>query len=430
MQRFSIFLLLALSATFCFQQRSLAQSPKSPKETAQAEKPKPEDVLRRMSDYLGKLPAFACRMEASLDIKAEKEDLFQQVTKMTARLERPNRLALIVDDGKMGMTVVSDGKQLTQYLPPLNRYAVSEVPATYAEMTDVGVRLKPTILGSQGSLIPTGGDDFYKSLIAGVISSKYIGAEKIGEVLCHHVQFIEKHLDWDVWIEDGKRPVVEKFVLDTSKQYPGEKVSITYTVKFSDWNVAPKFKDADFALKLPATAEKVDELIDPDPPHPLLGKPAPLFKTTDVNGHPFDLKNQVGKNVILLDFWQTTCGPCMMLMPELEELAKKFGDRGFVYRAVNAGEDTEMIKQFLAATKMQAPIVVDTEAEATRAYSVEGFPTTVLIGKDGKVQVVNAGYSESLSGEISRDIEALLAGKDLAAEELGKRKKGNKQPPK
>ena len=45
---------------------------------------------------------------------------------MTARLQRPNRLALIVDEGKMGLTIVSDGKQLTQYLPVLKRYAVQQ----------------------------------------------------------------------------------------------------------------------------------------------------------------------------------------------------------------------------------------------------------------------------------------------------------------
>ena len=168
MQRLGTYLLLALLATFCLAQHSLAQPAKPSTEPAKADKAKPEDVLRQMSDYLGKLPAFSCRMEAKLEIKPEKEDPIQEVTKMTARLERPNRLALIVEEGKMGLTIVSDGKQLTQFLSVLKRYTVSEAPADYASMTDVGVPLKPTILGTQGSLIPTGGDDYYKHLIANV----------------------------------------------------------------------------------------------------------------------------------------------------------------------------------------------------------------------------------------------------------------------
>jgi thiol-disulfide isomerase/thioredoxin len=429
MRRLTIFLVFALLATFCIERQSLAETTNKPgKEASQGEKPKPEDLLKQMADYLGGLPAFACRIESSLDIKAEGQDPMQEVTKMTARLERPNRLALIVDEGKMGLTIVSDGKQLTQFLPVLNRYAVNEAPGNFAPMNDVGVPLKPTILGAQTWLIPTGGDDYYKQLVANVESSKYLGTEKAGGVLCHHLRFIEKRFDWDVWIEDGKRPVVEKVLVDLSKQFADEKATITYTVTFSDWNVAPKFKEGDFTFKPPATAEQVDQLIEPEPPHPLLGKPAPEFKTVDLDGHPFDLKSKLGKDVIMLDFWSTSCGPCVMLMPDLEAVAKKFADRGVVYRAINGGEDAESIKAFLEATKIKAPIVLDQELEIWRSYRVEPIPQTVLIGKDGKVQVVHLGYSEALAGEITKEIEALLAGKDLAAEELGKRKKSQKQP--
>jgi peroxiredoxin len=416
MQRLSTILSLAFLTSFFVQQQLLAQT----------DKPKPEDELRKMTDYLGGLPAFGCRIVATLDIKAEGQDPMQELTKMTARLERPNRLALIVDEGKMGLTVVSDGKQLTQLLGVLKRYVVSDAPPTYAEMTEIGVPLKPTILGTQGRLIPTGGDEYFKRIVAGVESSQFIGTEKVGGVTCHHLRFAEKRFDWDVWIEDGKWPVVQKIMLDMSKQFADEKATVTYTVAFSDWNVAPKFTAADFAFKPPADAKEVDELIEPDPPHPLLGKAAPPFKTVDVDGHPFDLKSHLGKDVILLDFWSTSCGPCIMLMPELEKLAEKFADRGFVYRAVNGGEDAASIKDFLAATKIKAPIVLDPELEIWRAYRVEPIPQTVLIGKDGKVQAVHVGYGEALAGEISQEIEALLAGKDLAGEELAKHKKPRK----
>lgn len=419
MRRFTSIFLLGFSATIFIQQQALAQ----------AEKPKPEDVLRKMADYLGNLPAFSCRMVATLDIKADGQDPMQEVTKMTARLQRPNRLALIVEEGKMGLTVVSDGKKLIQYLPVLKRYTASEAPAAYAEMTEIGVPLKPTILGAQSSLIPTGGEDYFKRLVANAESSKYIGTEKVNGVLCHHLQFVQKRFDWDIWIDDGKRPVIEKVVVDMSKQYADEKASIKYTVAFSDWNVAPKFTDADFAFKPPAGADEADELIEREPPHPLLGKPAPSFKTVDVDGHPFDLQSHLGKDVVMLDFWSTSCGPCIMLMPALEEVAQKFADRGVVYRAVNGGEDAESIKAFLQATKIKAPILLDQELEIWRAYRVEPIPQTVLIGKDGKVQVVHLGYSDRLAGEIAEQIEALLASKDLAGAELAKFNKSNKKRP-
>jgi peroxiredoxin len=410
-----VFALLSLAAVFV--QSSLAET----------EKAKPEDVLKQMADYLGKLPRYSCNLVGSLDIKVPNNEEQHEVTQMTARVERPNKLALVVTRGKMGLSLVSDGKQLTQFLPVLNRYAVSEAPASYAEMADVGVPLKPTILGAQVALVPTGGDDYVKRLVSGVESSRYIGRERVGDVAAHHLRFVEKNFDWDIWIRDGHEPVVEKVVVDLSKEFADEKATVKYAVSFSDWNVSPNFTPSDFAFKAPPTAEQVDQLIEPDPPHPLLGKPAPAFKTVDLNGKPFDLKSQLGKNVIMLDFWSTSCQPCLMLMPELEAVAEKYKDRGVIYRAVNGGEDAESLKEFVKAMKLKAPIVLDPSLEIWRAYGVEPIPQTVLIGKDGKVQVVHLGYSPALGEEIAKQVEALLAGKDLAAAELDKRKPHKKR---
>ena len=426
MRRLGTHLLLALSLAICLNQSSHAQTA-APAKNEAAAKGKAEGVLRQMSDYLGGLRAFSCQIEGAIDVKAPNEDPFKQVTKMTARLERPNRLALVVDEGQMGITIISDGKQLTQYLPVLNRYAVTEAPSTFAEMTNIGVPLKPTILGAQGALIPAGGDEYFKTLTAGVLSSKYVGTEKIGDASCHHLRFSEKGFDWDIWIEEGKRPVVHKVLVDMSKQFADEKATITYTASFSDWNVAPKFKESDFQFNAPKTAEQVDELIEREPPHPLLGKPAPAFSTVDVDGKPFDLKDHLGKDVILLDFWSTSCGPCIMLMPELEAAAEKFADKGVVYRAVNGGEDASSIKAFLQSTKIKAPVILDEQLKIWREYRVEPIPQTVLIGKDGKVHMVHLGYSPALAGEITKEIEALLAGKDLAGPELEKHNKGKKK---
>jgi peroxiredoxin len=417
MRHAALYALAVLSLAVALVQSSLAE----------AEKPKAEDVLKRMADYLGKLPAYSARLSASLDIKAPDGEEQHEFTKMTARVERPNKLSLIVNDGKMGLTLVSDGKQLAQYLGILKRYAISEAPATYAEMADVGVPLKPTILGATTSLIPTGSEDYLKQLMSGVQSSAYVGQEKIGNFNTHHLRFIEKRFDWDIWIRDGKEPVVEKLVVDMSKEYAEEKAHIGYTVSFSDWNVAPKFTASDFAFKAPAGAEQVDQLIEPEPPHPLLGKPAPAFKTVGLDGKPFDLKSQLGKNVIMLDFWSTSCQPCLMLMPELEAVAEKYKDRGVMYRAVNGGEDADSLKEFVKAMKIKAPIVLDPNLEIWRAYGVEPIPQTVLIGKDGKVQVVHLGYSPALGEQISKQVEALLAGKDLASAELAKRKSHKKR---
>jgi peroxiredoxin len=428
MRKFSCILLIAIGANAWFAWPSFGQTapPTKPTVAAKAAQVKPEDVLRQMADYLGKLPALACKVESVLEIKS-KEQNNRAVTKMTVRLARPNRLAMIVDEGVMGLTVISDGKQLVQYLPMTKRYVVKQAPADFSGMTDIGAPISITMLGMAGDVIPSSGDEFYKSLTAGVTESKYLGQEKVGEVLCHHCRFVQEEFDWDIWIEVGKRPVVHKLQPDLTKQLAGsggrfEGVKLSYIVTMSDWNVSPKFTDADFAFTPPVGAQKVETLLEEpeEPPHPLLGQPAPPFATTDVNGKPIDLKKHLGKNVVLLDFWATWCGPCVQAMPQVDEVAKKFADKGLVFYAVNVGEEAAVIKEFLTSAMLEPPVAMDAKNEISELYKVEGIPQTLLIGKDGKVQVVHVGYNGQLSKMLTKEIEDLLAGKDLASETLKK----------
>ena len=405
---------------------------------------KPEDVVRQMAEFYGKLPAFSCRIESVLEVayKGEsggkeqgdnKERDNKVATKVTARLERPNRLAFLVDAGMMGVTTVSNGKEVTQFFQPVNRYVVKEAPAGFAGMMDIGAPLPITMLGGSDGLIPTANDDFYKKIMSGVTKSLYLGQEKVGEVMCHHCRFIQEDFDWDIWIEVGKQPLVHKVVPDLAKQLAGagaqfQGANISYNVTFTDWNVAPKFTDADFQFTPPIGAEQVDSMFESqEPPHPLLGQVAPSFQTEDLAGHPIDLQKYLGKNVILLDFWATWCGPCVQAMPEVDAVAKKFADKGLVFYGVNAGEDVATIKDFLEKSKLEVPVAMDTKNEILQSYGVEGIPQTVLIGKDGKVQVVHVGFSGELGKMLTSEIEALLAGKDLAGEALAKAEEARKR---
>jgi peroxiredoxin len=107
-------------------------------------------------------------------------------------------------------------------------------------------------------------------------------------------------------------------------------------------------------------------------------------------------------------------------MPQVDGVAEKFADRGLVFYAVNVQEDAETIKEFLKTSELEVPVAMDADGQITQSYGVSGIPQTVLIGKDGKVQVVHVGFSDSLGDELSKQVEDLLAGKDLAAEALKK----------
>jgi peroxiredoxin len=432
MRKFCLSALVMVVVAVGFSRGSLGQAT-APGRTAKTKShSKADDLLKQMADYFGNLPAFSCRVESNFELKTKDRDN-KSNTKMTVRLQRPNRLALIVDDGVMGMTVISDGKELTQYLPMNKRYAVTEAPHGLEGLTDVDAELPITMLGTSDVVIPTSAAEFYRNLMDGVMKSDFLGQEKVGNVVCNHCRFIQDDFDWDIWIDAGKQPLVHKVSLDLAKQLADagpqmKDAKINYAVTFSEWNVSPKFTPADFTFTPPAGATKVDELIeDTEPPHPLLGQPAPLFTTTDANGHPIDLKKYIGKNVILLDFWATWCGPCVEAMPQVDAVAKQYAGKGLVFFGVNAGEDAATVKSFLQNSKMDIPVAMDEKKAIGPMYQVQGIPQTLLIGKDGKVQVVHVGYSPRLPKLLSKEIESLLAGKDLATEALAKAAEAEKR---
>jgi thiol-disulfide isomerase/thioredoxin len=128
-----------------------------------------------------------------------------------------------------------------------------------------------------------------------------------------------------------------------------------------------------------------------EPEHPLVGKSAPLFNTSFLDGAPFDLGQHLGKDVVVLDFWATWCGPCVASMPTLSEVSSEFRDRGVRLFAVNCAEQPEEVKDFVEQSGLELTVVMDPDGSVMRAYGADGIPQTVQIDRQGKVRFVHVG---------------------------------------
>jgi peroxiredoxin len=417
---------------FCEQPKPAADAGKTAASVDQ-DAPQPEEVLRQMADYLGGLPAFSCDVQTEIHVQAEGRDNREART-VAVRVERPNKIALVAQLGDSEVAIVSDGQQIVQFFGMVNRYVAGEAPADLAGLAASDECMGLALLGAPSAAVPTNGEAFYTALTSDVTGSEYLGTEKVGDVLCHHCRFLQEGLNWEIWIEVGKRPLVWKVVPDLSQRLAGQgnEIKVEYVVTFADWNVAQQFAAADFQFELPVDAEEVESVMEAiggreEKPHPNLGQPAPTFETVDPEGAAIDLAAHLGKDVIMLDFWATWCGPCVQAMPEVEGVVKKFADLGLVFYAVNVGEDTVTVKEFLDGNEVKPPVAMDPEGKIAGLYHAEGIPQTVLIGKDGKVQVVHVGFGPNLADVLSSEVEDLLAGKDLASEVLAKAEAAKKK---
>ena len=157
------------------------------------------------------------------------------------------------------------------------------------------------------------------------------------------------------------------------------------------------------------------KLAEPRGPHPLLAKPAPSFKLELLDGGEFDLSQQKDKNIVILDFWATWCGPCRRVMPIMEEVANEYKDKGIILVAVNLRESPQAIRSFLQKQGLHPIVALDKDGAVGYVYRAEFIPQTVIIGKEGIVQAVHVGALPNLKETLKKELNDLLAGKKLVS---------------
>jgi peroxiredoxin len=123
---------------------------------------------------------------------------------------------------------------------------------------------------------------------------------------------------------------------------------------------------------------------------PVDGAPAPDFSLIGVDGTETRLSDHRGE-VVLVNFWATWCGPCVVEMPLLQERFAALRDAGLFVVAVNNDERPDEVEAFSDNAGLSFPVLLDPGAKVQRLYRVLGYPTSVLVGRDGVILAVHMG---------------------------------------
>ncbi len=126
------------------------------------------------------------------------------------------------------------------------------------------------------------------------------------------------------------------------------------------------------------------------------GPKAPDFTLPSLDGGNVNLSDYVGKNVVLIDFWSTTCDPCMVEMPHLVELYKKYKAKGLVVLAVSLDgpESRAQVSSVVHDKGMTFPVLVDEETTVVSRYNPKKeMPFSVVIDKGGGIVSKHGGYT-------------------------------------
>lgn len=145
-------------------------------------------------------------------------------------------------------------------------------------------------------------------------------------------------------------------------------------------------------------------------------KAAPAFDLPGHDGKTMRLSDLRGK-IVLLNFWATDCGGCVLEIPSFIELESAYKSADFTALGVSmdisyenlkdANEAWQRVTPFVAKRGINYPILMGDEA-ISKAYALNAFPATYLIDKSGRVAASYVGVLID-KATVSANIKSLLA---------------------
>jgi thiol-disulfide isomerase/thioredoxin len=264
-----------------------------------------------------------------------------------------------------------------------------------------------------------------------MVSCTFVGEEKLDGVDCDVVRAVRSMKLEGMEDDEGKpMPAKEMRMTETiafartdalprrivsSTEIPGEDMAgMSLTLTLSGVKADGPMDEKAFATAAPEGYKKAEMPSAEEGPGPELkvkaGDAAPDFKLMDLAGKEVTLASLKGK-VVLLDFWATWCGPCKAAMPSIQKIHDDYKDKGVAVLGVNTWEKKEDgAKKYMESKGFNYGCLLKGDDLAT-AYGVTGIPTLVVIGKDGKVALVEVGMGPNGADGLRKAIDAALAAK-------------------
>lgn len=130
-----------------------------------------------------------------------------------------------------------------------------------------------------------------------------------------------------------------------------------------------------------------------------IGNRAIDFELQTLDGKTVKLSDFRGKPV-LLNFWATWCPPCRFEVPFLDQINQSYAAKGLVMLAVDIGEDSTTINNFMMSLNVSLPVLMDTDKKVAKAYSITTIPRTFLIDNNGIIrQMVPGAFQDKAAIE-------------------------------
>lgn len=184
-----------------------------------------------------------------------------------------------------------------------------------------------------------------------------------------------------------------------------------FNIGGTTWEIADMARDGS-SFRIVKSSKTVEAI--PTPPDHAVGKTITPFETKDTEGKTVKFPGDYAGKIVLLDFWATWCGPCMIEMPNVVKAYGKHHDKGFEILGISLDSEKSIatMPDVMTKANMNWRQVADGkywQAEIAQKYAISSIPATFLVdGTTGKILGAN------LRGKaLDEAVEKALAGKEM-----------------
>lgn len=217
---------------------------------AAAINPEAVSVLRRSTDFLSAQKQFRMDTQSSIQAVMDNGQKLQFDHHAVMTVQRPNKMRTERMGEIVNQVITYDGKSIAVNMREDAFYATASAPATLEAALDFA-RDDLKIVAPGADLIHK---DAFELLSAGMTAAYFVGEAMVAGVRCDHLAFRNAEVDWQIFIEQGAKPLPRKFVVTSKRMAQAPE----FTVVITKWDLAPKLSNALFSFTPPQGARKIE----------------------------------------------------------------------------------------------------------------------------------------------------------------------------
>jgi hypothetical protein len=214
--------------------------------------PQAEKLLKASMTFLAGQKRVSADTRSTVEVVLKSGQKIQFDNAVTMAMQRPNKFHAKRMGDLVDQVFYYDGKSLTLHNPGQKYYATVAAPKTLEEMLDFA-REKLDVVAPGGDFLYR---NAYEILMQDVTDGFVVGKGVVEGARCDHLAFRAPHVDWQIWIQEGKQPLPRKIVITTRDMANAPQFSVVIT----RWNLAPAFDESVFTFKPSKEAKKVEFL--------------------------------------------------------------------------------------------------------------------------------------------------------------------------